>query len=253
MTTVALAAGTTLMAVAFFLSIFDRWLDRGRPPEGAWAVSLALFSLGALSLWGGAAFGWDGAWFRGFYLTGAILNVPFLALGTLLLLRPGPVSWRIGQVLVALAAFATGVLVSTPLDGTIDPDTLPQGSDVFGALPRVMAAVASGGGALVVFGGAAWSAATLVRTGRRSSAAEEGPTGAHRAAGGNALIALGAVVLSTSGLLNSVLGEMDGFAVTLAIGITILFAGFLVSTSGSTPRPGGVSGRLMDLIADTAP
>ncbi|MCP4084129.1 MAG: hypothetical protein GY745_03590, partial [Actinomycetia bacterium] len=51
--------------------------------------------------------------------------------------------------------------------------------------------------------------------------------------------------------LNSVLGEMDAFAVTLTLGITILFAGFLVSTSGST-RPLGVSRRLMDLIDETA-
>lgn len=239
------------MAVAFFLSILDRWLDRGRPHEGAWATSLALFTLGALSLWGGAAFGWDRAWFRSFYLTGAILNVPFLALGTLFLLRPGAAARRAGQVLVALAAFATGVLVSTPLNRTIDPETLPQGSEVFGVVPRIMAAVASGGGALVVFAGAAWSAVILLRSGRRSAATETGPTEPRRAAGGNVLIALGTIVLSTSGLLNSVLGEMDGFAITLTIGITILFAGFLVSTSGSSHRPAGVSRRLMDLIAET--
>ncbi|MCP3913463.1 MAG: hypothetical protein GY713_21250 [Actinomycetia bacterium] len=251
MTTVALAAGTTLMATAFFLSILDRWLDRGRAHEGAWAGSLALFTLGALSLWGGAAFGWDTAWFRSFYLTGAILNVPFLALGTLLLLRPGPTTHRVGQVLVVLGAFATGVMVTAPMSGTIDPDILPQGSDVFGVLPRLMAAVASGGGALVVFGGAAWSAAALVRRGRRSAQVEPVPTHPRPAAAGNVLIALGTVVLSTSGALNSVLGEMDAFAVTLTLGITILFAGFLVSTSGST-RPLGVSRRLMDLIDETA-
>jgi hypothetical protein len=51
---------------------------------------------------------------------------------------------------------------------------------------------------------------------------------------GNLLIAAGTAILSASGLLNSVLGEMDAFAVTLTVGITVLFAGFLVATAPAT-------------------
>ena len=39
---------------------------------------------------------------------------------------------------------APGVIVVAPLTAPIAADTLPQGSDVFGPLPRVLAAVASG-------------------------------------------------------------------------------------------------------------
>jgi hypothetical protein len=84
---------------------------------------------------------------------------------------------------------------------------------VLEALPRIMAAVASAGGALTVF------VIALVSVVRRQRVV------------GNALIALGTVVLSMSGLLNSVLGEMDAFAVTLTAGVTILFAGFLATSS----------------------
>jgi hypothetical protein len=219
----ALAAAAGLVALAFALSTLERWLDRRRRHELAWTVALAMFTLGAGALWLGASNGWNPATFRIFYLFGAILNVPFLALGTIYLLggpRRGD-RWAAG---VALAgAFAAGVLAVAPLRAEVPAHRLPQGSEVFGPLPRILAAVASAGGALVVLGGAAWSAWRL-----RTGAGRTRPGGG-RLALANGLIALGTLVLGASGLLNSVLGEMEGFAVTLTAGITILFLGFLVT------------------------
>lgn len=211
----ALAAGAALVALAFAMATFERWLAGHRRHELAWSVSLLLFSLGAGCLLVGAANGWDEWTFRLFFLFGAILNVPFLALGTVYLLggrRRGDVC----AVVVSLtAAFATGVMLVAPLRAPVPVDQLPRGQDVFGVLPRVLAAVASGGGALVVIGGAVWSAWRLRR----------GPLLV-----ANLLIAAGTLVLSAGGLLNSVLEEMEAFAVTLVAGITVLFAGFLVAT-----------------------
>ena len=226
--TLALASGATVVAFAFAGATFERWLRRRRRHELAWSIALALFTCGALSLWAGAAIGWDGLTFRLFYLFGAIVNVPFLALGTVYLLG-GRRRGDSCAVAVALAcAFAAGVLAVAPLTGPIAPGTLPRGSEVFGPLPRVLAAVASGVGAPVVFVGAAWSAARLL-AGRSGPAGR--PPNARRLAAGNVLIAAGTAILSASGLLNSVLGEMQGFAVTLTVGITVLFAGFLVVTT----------------------
>jgi hypothetical protein len=220
--TIALAAGSTVVAVAFAVSLFERWLVRRRPHELAWAVALVLFGCGSLSLWAGATLGWHGWSFRLFYAFGAVVNVPFLALGTVELLLPrfAPVV----RAAVALAcAFAFGVIVVAPFTSSIPLNTLPQGSDVFGPLPRILAAVFSGVGALVVFAGAATSAVRLAR-GRAT----------RELAIGNAVIALGTVILSLSGLLNSALGEMQAFSVTLTVGVTVLFAGFLLTTA--TPR-----------------
>jgi len=217
--TIALAAAATVVAVAFAAALFERWLARRRPHELAWSVALVLFACGSLSMWAGAALGWHGWNFRLFYAFGAVVNVPFLALGTIELLVP-----RIAPAVragVALAcAFAFGVVVVAPFTAAVPVNALPQGSEVFGPLPRVLAAVFSGGGALVVFGGAASSAVRLAR-GR----------GTGRLAAGNAVIALGTVILSMSGLLNSALGQMKAFSVTLTIGITVLFTGFLITTS----------------------
>ena len=214
--TKAVAAAAAVIAFAFALATFERWLARRRPQELAWSAALVLFTLGALALWLGASLGWEPWSFRLFYLFGAIANVPVLALGSVYL-----VSRRAGNVTAAALAvalgFAGGIMAITPV-GHIPPDALPQGSDVLEALPRVLAAVCSAGGALTVFGIALWS---IVRRQRVL---------------GNALIALGTATLSASGLLNSVLGEMDAFAVTLTTGVAILFAGFLAASATRAGR-----------------
>jgi hypothetical protein len=206
-----------LVALAFALSTFERWLARRRRHELAWTVALAFFSLAAFSLAAGAALGWSPATFRLFYLFGAIVNVPFLALGTIYLLFGDRFGDRVAAGVALFSAFAAGVVVSAPLVGRVPVDSLAQGSDVFGPLPRIFAGVSSGLGALVIFAGAVWSAYRY-RRGRMLFA--------------NLLIAAGTVVLSASGLLNSVLDEMDGFAISLVAGISVIFAGFLVAGTG---------------------
>ena len=228
----ALAASATLVSLAFALSTFERWLVRRKRHEGAWTISLFLFAAGSAALWVGAAVGW-GEWsFKAFYLCGAILNVPFLALGTVELLA-GPTHGRRWTAIVSLlSAFCVGLVVSAPLVSFIDPDVLPQGKDVFGAGPRIAAAVASGVGAMVIFGGAIWSAWRLLRGRRRASGPSALPAG--RLTLANLFIAAGTLVLSAGGLLNSVVDEMNGFAISLVVGIAIIFVGFLLTNSGGS-------------------
>ena len=210
----ALAATTTLIAVAFALSTGERWLDRRRPHEASWTAALGLFALASAAQWTGAAVGWDGWSFRAFYLLGPILSVPYLALGTVQLLASRPVARRVGLAVHIYAAFATGVLVTAPFRASLADDGLPQGSDVFGAAPRILAAVGSGLPSVVIVGAAVASA---IR--RRQVLA-------------NTLIAAGTVVLGAAGLFNSLLDEMSAFALGHAIGLSLVFAGFLVTNPG---------------------
>jgi hypothetical protein len=219
----ALATAAALVALAFALSTYERWQDRRRPHELAWSLALALFALAAGTLATGEAVGWNEPLFRLYFLAGAVLNVPVLALGTVLLHGGGR---RAGLAVFAFCAFAAGVLAVAPLTAPIPAGRLAQGSDVFGALPRVLAVVGSGGGALVVFAGAVRSAVRF-RRGRMLWA--------------NVLISTGVIVLSSSGLLNSVADEVTGFVVTLLVGVVVLFAGFLVATARPTPRTGAVA------------
>lgn len=231
----ALAAAATLVSLAFACSTLERFLARRARHEAAWTLALFLFAAASAALWVGSAVGWSGPTFRMFYLFGAVLNVPFLALGTVYLLTSRRTADTTAVVVSLLAAFASGVVVAAPFTATIDPDTLPQGSEVFGVGPRVAAAVFSGVSAMVIFAGAAWSAYRFAR--QRNVTVAAGKISPRRMAAANVLIALGTLVLSAGGVLNSVVDEMDAFALSLVVGISIIFAGFLLTSTRSSSAP----------------
>jgi hypothetical protein len=220
---VALAAAATLVAAAFSLSTLDRFLRRGKPHELAWTVSLALFATGSAALWWAEAVGWSSASFRLFYLAGAVLNVPWLALGTVYLLGSRRLGDGVRWGLTLLSGVAVGAVLFAPLRRAVVSDELPSGREVFGVAPRVMAAVGSGVAAVVIIGGALYSAARLRR-------------GDRWMVSGNLLIAAGTLILSASGTLAGRLGRDRAFAVTLVVGICVLFAGFLVASGPGRRR-----------------
>lgn len=229
----ALAAAATLVAIAFAMSTLDRWLRRRRPHEMAWTVSLALFALGSGALWWAEADGWALGSFRVFYVAGAVLNVPWLALGTVYLLAGPEIGNRVRSWLVLLSGFTVGVVMFSPTRGAITPREFPTGKEVFGVAPRVLAAVGSGVAAVVIIAGALWSAWRVWRGRVPSLGAARTVLAPGRLVVGNVLIAIGTLVLSASGTLAGRLGKDRAFAVTLLVGICVLFAGFLVATSNS--------------------
>lgn len=233
---VALAAAATLVALAFALSTLDRWLRRRRPHELAWSISLALFALGAGALWWAEAQGWSLNSFRVFYLAGAILNVPWLALGTVYLIAGPRIGRRTQRWLTALSWLCVGVVLSVPTRAAVAGGDLPAGKDVFGVAPRVLAAVGSGMSALIIIIGALWSAWRVARHRTPAAGARREITAPGRLAAGNVLIAAGTLTLSASGTLAGRLGEDRAFVVTLLIGVVVLFAGFLVAPSGPVGR-----------------
>jgi hypothetical protein len=233
-----LAFLATAVATLFAEATFKRWRQGRRPHEAAWTVALALFALASAALATGASTGWDRGVFRVFYLLGAVLNVPWLALGTVFLLYGERAGRRVRAVLVFVSGLAVGVLLTAPMTGDVAGSaTIPVGKEVFGVFPRVLAAVGSGLGALVVFGGAAGSAVRFARAARgRAAAPRAGGPSPGRMAAANALIALGTLVLSGGGTLQGVLGHDEAFTLSLAGGITVIYAGFLVAARPQTVR-----------------
>jgi len=246
-----LAFLATAIATVFAEATFKRWRQGRRPHEAAWTVALALFALASAALATGASTGWDRGVFRVFYLLGAVLNVPWLALGTIYLLLGERAGRRVRAVLVFASGLAVGVMLTAPISGEVaGSPTIPVGKEVFGVFPRVLAGVGSGLGALVVFGGAAWSAVRFARAARgRAAAPRAGGPSAGRMAAANTLIAVGTLVLSGGGTLQGVLGHDEAFTVSLATGIAVIYAGFLVAAHpAGTPAaertsPRDVTGR----------
>jgi hypothetical protein len=216
-----LAFIATAIATVFAQATAVRWTRSRAAHQGAWTFALVLFALASAALATGASTGWDRGTFRAFFLLGAVINVPWLALGTVYLLVGRRVGDRVRTGLLVFTGIGIGVMLAAPIHGTIAANGIPVGKDHFGVLPRALAGVGSGLGAIVVFGGAAWSAIRFARSRR---------PGSGRLAGGNALIALGTLVLSSGGLLQGIVGSDEAFALTLAVGIAVIYAGFAVAS-----------------------
>jgi hypothetical protein len=222
---VALAFVATAVSSLFAQNMLVRFTRTRRPQYRAWAIALAMFAVASAVLATRASAGWDNGSFRVFYLLGAVVNVPWLALGTVFLLARERVA-RTSQWVVALfSMFAAGVILSAPMK-TVQGTAIPVGKDVFGALPRVLAAVGSGVAATVIFVGAAVSAARFAR---------HRTTDGRRLAAANALIALGTLVLASGGLLQGIVGHDEAFAWSLAIGVSVIYGGFALASGRTRP------------------
>lgn len=201
--------------------LFRQWWARRKPHQLAWAVALAMFGIASLAAAVGLVFGWDGAWFRTYYLFGAIINVPVLGLGTAYLLLPRRWANVIAVVVIVLSLGATVVVFSTsfiPQAGAeLAGADIPHGSAVMPDAVRMMARYYSFAGFIAVVVGALWSTWRL----RRQDAEH-----LRAIARANILIAVGTFIVALgSGF--AFYGEGWPFSVGLLVGVSLMFWGFL--------------------------
>lgn len=225
---IGLAFLATAVATLFAQATLARFTKDRRPQDLAWTISLAMFALASAALSVGVSTGWDNGTFRIFFLLGAVLTVPWLALGTVYLLAGPDRGRKVQWGLVLFTGLATGVLLTAPIDGPITGTAIPVGSDVFGVFPRVLAAIGSGVGATVIVAGALWSAGRFAR--------HRITPGNGRRAAANLLIASGTLILSSGGLIQGLAGRDAAFVITLATGIIVIYAGFLVAARAVATR-----------------
>jgi len=204
---------TALVSGAFAVAVALQYLRKRRPPQLAWAIGLLLFTVAAFMGFLARSGGATDVEYRLFYLFGAITNVAWLALGTVYIVAP-----RFGRpalaVVLALSAVAVYAVFAAPVDIAVAVDTGKGYPD--GSLPRILAAIGSGVGSLVLIGGALWSAWSFLR--RRNDG---------RRALGNVVIAAG-VLLAAAGGTAAFTGASGVVEWTNFGGVSLIFAGFLL-------------------------
>jgi hypothetical protein len=205
---------------AFASILFQAWRGRPRPHLLAWAVALAMFAAASAAAALGMLTDWPAAAFRGYYLFGAILNVPVLALGTAHLLASARHARVATAVVILLSLSAVIAVVGADLhEGALRTSGIPPGSEVMPPGPRVLSRYYSFAGFFVVVGGAIWSAWQLARSPEPHL---------RRLAAANALIALGTFIVAVaSGFARYGRGLV--FAVGLLAGVTVMFGGFVMT------------------------
>jgi hypothetical protein len=212
---VLLSFAAALLALRLAGALAARWRATRRAELAVWAASFVAYALAAAALAWGAAHGWDGRAFRAYYLFGGLLTAPLLGAGSLLLAGR---RWALPLAL-AYAGLAVGVAVSVPLHGQIGGTSIPAAQDHLALVPaRVLAIAANTLGAGAVL-------AIAVATARRRLL-------------GNALVVAGILVAATGSAFGG-LGAAGG-AVTIALGVLLLYAGFVgpASLAAARFRPG---------------
>ena len=196
------AFGAALVALRLAGELGRRWRARRAPELLAWTASLAAYAIAAAAMAWGAAYGWNEAAFRVYYLGGALLTAPLLGAGSSLLAGVRGVK----PVAIAYVGLAVGVALAMPVHGAFDPSGIPAAQahlDVFPA--RILAIAGNVAGTLAVV------VVALLSIRRRPL--------------GNALILAGVATAALGSALAG-LGEAET-ALFVALAAALLYAGFV--------------------------
>jgi hypothetical protein len=216
----------TLVSTIFATQLLTTWTHRRQLSHLAWGIAMTMFAVASLAVTAGVGGGWDPTLFRVYWLFGAVLNVPYLALGSVALLGKRRLTVLTLLLVVAATLIAVvAVAVATAHFPASALKNIPRGSAVWGKgqlvaqLGRYMSIPAY----LIVL---------LIAVG--SSRGGRLPVARIR---GNWLIAIGATITATGGPMARY-GRGSVFSVLLATGVTVMFIGFRLSTRvGRPPAP----------------
>ena len=219
-----------LIALWFSVLLLRAYLDRRRPAELVWALALLMYAGASIALFLGVLDGWSPAEYRVYWLFGAVLNVPYLAMGELYLLVRDR---RVRTVVLVLLLFATAFAVARVRTATLDAAALgvdlPRGSHVWADDPVALdlARFYAFPAYFFLLGGTLWSAWRM-----------RGHPELRDRFLGTLAIAIGATIVA-AGSAFAATGNAVGFSLTLTAGIAVMFWGFLRAArpSGAPERP----------------
>jgi hypothetical protein len=202
---------------------------RRRPFQLAWSVALLMYAAGSFALFLGVLDGWSPAEYRAYWLLGAILNVPYLALGEVYLLVRDR---RVGNVLLLILLFLTGFAFSRVRTAGLDLSALtkdlPLGKDAFAAdtLPYRLSQLYAYPAYVFLLLGCAWSIARM-----------RGKPELRDRLLGTVGVAAGATVVAIGSGFGAGLDVVPLFSVGLAAGIALMFWGFLRASRPTASVP----------------
>jgi hypothetical protein len=207
--------------LVFTAVLLMQYLERRRPYQLAWTISLALSFVGALAFLLSIALGKNMFWFRVYYWGGALLGPGYLGLGTLYLLAPK--RWAQIWLYVMLAATVLGAIglglapVNAAHLAEWNADLSGRGVLELGATTILIIFIPAAG-ALMVFVGALYSAYRVIQ--KRM---------ANQLFVANLFIAFGTSLISVAGGSARFQTHEVNFWAVMAVGWVILFAGFMLT------------------------
>lgn len=233
---IALPIAAAAIAFAFGAHLLVRSGRRGSWFEAIWGIAMLMFAVASAALAMGVADGWSTAEFRMYWLFGAVLNVPYLALGEVyLLVKKRWVAHLALLVVLGATAWASAEVRTAPLRlDVLRTQEFFTGREVLGAEApaRTLALLYSYAGTAVLVLGILWSALGM-----------RGRPELRNRFYGVLLVAIGALIVA-GGAAFAAAANFAGFSVTLAVGVSVMYWGFLRATRpvtlallGAAPSP----------------
>ncbi|MGZ4104151.1 MAG: hypothetical protein ACXVQY_05860 [Actinomycetota bacterium] len=233
----------TVVSAVFAVLLLRQYARKRRVQQLAWGVSMAMFAVASLVVMYASSQTWDPTSYKIFYLFGAMLNVPWLALGSVALLNRRELTMTALVIVLVLSIFGLfKVLSSHPCEAITGPrghqtcvaaasttvenrifdrKDVPSGSEVWhkDRSVRSLAIWYSTVAYVIVIG-----IAILTSRPRKGVAP---PSERVRA---NLLIAVGVTIVAIGSTALVRYGRGAGFSITLAIGVVVMFIGFLLAS-----------------------
>ncbi|MGH7775943.1 MAG: hypothetical protein ACREPI_02040 [Candidatus Dormibacterales bacterium] len=213
-----------LVGAAFSAAVLRQFAARRRPYQAAWGVALAMFAVAAAAEAWGVGAGWSGASYRVYYLFGAILNVGWLAVGTVYVTGARGAGHAAALVMAAVSLGAVAGVLASHTDPALLRAAVP-GRGAISAPATFFPLFTNVVGSVILIGGAAWSAWKALRAGAPGGRVV-----------GTALIAAGAFVVAGGHTLAQTRGIYVLQPACEALGIVIMFGGYLAVEAGRLPR-----------------
>lgn len=226
---IVLSALASLVSGWFAYDLIRSSVAKPRPHTVAYAVGMTMFALATFASFISIAFGWTDLVYKTFYLFGAVLNVPFLALGSVYLV--GGQRW--GKNLLGLLipfTFMSALLIVPATMGPIPDEILPKGSEIFetAAITTLVAIGAGIGASILVLAGLI----SIVRFWRTSKPLMFG----------NVLIVVGTFVAAAQRTVVDATGSQELFTATIFTAVSLIWAGYRLAAGrrASIIAPGPV-------------
>jgi hypothetical protein len=97
---------TCIVSLVFATLVVEQWRERRRSFQAVWAAGLLWYAISSGAQFAGAAFGWNAALYRAWYLFGAILVASWLGMGTVYLLSRTGFGYVVGVSIFLGGLFA---------------------------------------------------------------------------------------------------------------------------------------------------
>jgi hypothetical protein len=232
-----------VVSAAFAFLLLRQYAKKRRIQQLAWGVSMAMFALASIMVMYGTSQTWDPTSYKIFYLFGAMLNVPWLALGSVALLNKRELTMTALVIVLVLSVFGFFKVVSShPCEGitgrsghqvcvtgrqptdserVFSQKDIPSGKDVWKTDQSVRSLAQWY--SIVAF-------VIVILIAGLTSRSRKGVAPPSERVRANILISAGVTIVAIGSTALVRYAKGSAFSITLAIGVSVMFVGFLLAS-----------------------